>query len=63
MILSEAEYTDALACPGKDAVFPPMSHTAMTENYPGTYQSLLQIVHSCGERMNAQMEQHKNIVK
>ena len=63
MILSEAEYTDALASPGKDVVFPPMSHTSMTENYPGTYQSLLQIVHSCGERMNAQMEQHKNIVK
>lgn len=63
MILSEAEYTDALASSGKDAVYPPMSHTAMTENYPGTYQSLLQIIHSCGERMNAQMEQHKNIAK
>ena len=63
MILSEAEYTDALANCGKDTHFPPMSHTSMTENYPGTYQSLLQIVHSCGERINAQMEQHKNVVK
>ena len=63
MILSEAEYTDALANCGKDTQFPPMSHTSMTENYPGTYQSLLQIVHSCGERINAQMEQHKNVVK
>ena len=63
MILSEAEYTDALANCGKDTQFPPMSHTSMTENYPGTYQSLLQIVHSCGERINAQMEQHKTVVK
>ena len=63
MILSEAEYTDALACSGKDAVYPPMSHTAMTENYPGTYQSLLQIIHSCGERMNAQMEQHRDAAR
>ena len=63
MILSEAEYTDALANCGKDTQFPPMSHTSMTENYPGTYQSLLQIVYSCGERINAQMEQHKNVVK
>ena len=63
MILSEAEYTDALANCGKDTQFPPMSHTSMTENYPGTYQSLLQIVHSCVERINAQMEQHKNVVK
>ena len=63
MILSEAEYTDALASPGKDVVFPPMSHTSMTENYPGTYQSLLQIIHSCGERMNAQMEQHRDAAR
>ena len=63
MILSEAEYADALASSGKDAQFPPMSHTAMSENYPGTYQSLLQIIHSCGERINAQVEQHKNVTK
>jgi transcriptional regulator with XRE-family HTH domain len=63
MILSETEYVDALATMGKDAQFPPMSHSAMTENYPGTYQSLLQIVHACGERMSAQAEQHKSAVK
>lgn len=63
MILSETEYVDALASAGKDAQYPPMSHTAMTENYPGTYQSLLQIIHSCGERINAQVEQHQNAVK
>ncbi len=63
MLLSETEYVDALATAGKETVYPNMSHTAMTENYPGTYQSLLQIIHSCGERMNAQVEQHKSAVK
>lgn len=63
MILSEAEYMDALATAGKDAQFPAMSHLAMTENYPGTYQSLLQIIHSTGERMSAQLKQHQDAVK
>ena len=63
MILSETEYVDALATAGKNTKFPPMSHLAMTENYPGTYQSLLQIIHSCGERMNAQVKQHRDAVK
>lgn len=63
MILSETEYVDALALVGKDDQFPDMSHPVMTETYPGTYQSLLQIIHSCGERMNAQMAQHHDAVK
>ncbi len=61
MILSESEYIETLAACGKDTEFPPMSHTSMTENYPGSYQSLLQIIHSCGERMIAQLENHRNI--
>lgn len=63
MILSETEYVDALATAGKDAKFPNMSHPAMTETYPGTYQSLLQIIHSCEERMNGQFEQHRKASK
>ena len=63
MILSKTEYVEALSTLGKDAKFPPMSHLAMTENYPGTYQSLLQIIHSCGERMSAQIKQHQSAVK
>ena len=63
MILSETEYVDALAAAGRESEFPDMSHTVMTETYPGTYQSLLQIIHSCGERMNAQVAQHQDAVK
>ena len=63
MILSETEYTDALATLWKDTQFPDMSHPVMTQTYPGTYQSLLQIIHSTGERMSAQLEQHKKASK
>lgn len=63
MILSETEYVDALYTMEKGTQFPDMSHTTMTEAYPGTYQSLLQIIHSCGERMNAQLEQHRDATK
>lgn len=63
MILSQAEYVDALVLESDPGDFPDMSHLTMTETYPGTYQSLLQIIHSCGERMNAQMAQHRDAVK
>ncbi len=58
LIMTEAEYLAALANPGKDAKFPSMDHSAMQEAYPGTYQSLLQIVHSCGERLNGEMSSY-----
>lgn len=58
LIMSEAEYVDALANVGKDTKFPPMSHDEMVAAYPGTYQSLLQIVHTCGERLNGEMASH-----
>lgn len=58
MIMSEAEYVEALNSMGKDAKFPPMDHASMKEAYPGTYQSLLQIVHTCGERLNGEMSSH-----
>ncbi len=59
LAMNEAEYLDALDNPGRDAKFPAMDHNAMKEAYPGTYQSLLQIVHSCGERLNAAMSAHR----
>ena len=53
MIHAETELVDALATYAKDkGEFPGMSHAALTENYPGHYQSLLQIIHSTGERIN-----------
>ena len=36
--------------------FPPMHNDALMENYPGLYQSLLQIIHNTGERVNRRME-------
>ena len=58
LIMSEAEYVEALSFPGKGVQFPPMDHASMKEAYPGTYQSLLQIVHTCGERINSEMAGH-----
>lgn len=53
MLCSEVEYVDALDAYAKDkAAFPDMSHGALSEAYPGHYQSLLQIIHTTGERIN-----------
>ena len=53
MICAEADYTEALAAHVKDkGTFPPMNNDALMENYPGLYQSLLQIIHNTGERIN-----------
>lgn len=59
MILTEMEYTTALYGQRKEPEqFPEMSHDALTSAYPGAYQSLLQIVHVCGERLNREMADH-----
>lgn len=59
MILSETEYVATLCGQRKQPQhFPDMSHDAMTSAYPGTYQSLLQIVHVCGERLNKELNSH-----
>lgn len=58
MILTEAEYVEALAAERKNPAFPAMSHDEMAADYPGTYQSLLQIIHVCGERLNGEMSDH-----
>lgn len=55
MTYSEADYVDALAEQLREngaESFPPMNNDALAEAYPGTYQSLLQIVHATGERIN-----------
>ena len=60
MICAEAEYVDALAAHAKEkGTFPPMNNDALTENYPGLYQSLLQIIHTTGERINRRLEARK----
>ena len=59
MTYSEADYVDALTeqlrqCGAES--FPAMNNDALAEAYPGTYQSLLQIIHTTGERINYNLE-------
>ena len=62
MICAEADYTEALAAHVKDkGNFPPMNNDALMENYPGTYQSLLQIIHNTGGRITACVQERKTI--
>lgn len=54
MKCSEAELADALAARVKEkAPMPDMSNDALARDYPVLYQSLLQIVHGTGERVNS----------
>lgn len=63
LILTETEYAEALSGQAKEGGFPPMSHDEMAAAYPGTYQSLLQIIHTCGERLNGEMRSHSGNTK
>ena len=62
MINSEADYLDALTdrvkAEGKE-VIPPMNNDALAGAYPAAYQSLLQIVHTTGERVNKALASRK----
>ena len=52
MTCSEVEYVEALAQHAKEkGTFPAMNHDALMQNYPGPYQSILQIIHTTGERI------------
>lgn len=56
MKCSEAELADALAAHVKaKGELPDLSNDALAKNYPVLYQSLLQIVHNTGERVNGLM--------
>ena len=63
MYYSESQYLEGIYCERKKGNFPDLSHDAMSEAYPGTYQSLLQIVHTCGERLNAEQACYREHVK
>lgn len=63
MYYSESQYLDGIHCERKKGNFPDLSHDAMSAAYPGTYQSLLQIVHSCGERLNAESSFYREQIK
>lgn len=60
MKCSEAELADALAARVKEkAPMPDMSNDALARDYPVLYQSLLQIVHGTGERVNSLLSGRK----
>ena len=53
MELSRVELEDALAQHVKEkGKMPEMDHTALARDYPVLYQSMLQLIHNSGERMN-----------
>lgn len=57
MTLSQSDYQDALdAAVREKKPFPDLSHDAMAQAYPGVYQSLLQIVHASGVRVNQELD-------
>lgn len=63
MILSEMDYIDGLMSERKSGKFPPMSHDEMVRVYPGTYQSLLQVIHVSEGRLNGELSHHRETTK
>lgn len=62
LIISQSMYVQALDEHRKEkGTFPPMNHDALVENYPGAYQSLLQIIHNTGGRITATQEHRKGL--
>lgn len=62
MVYSEADYLDALSRHGKEygrESFPAMNNDALHQGYPQACQSLLQIVHTTGERVNKALESRR----
>ena len=57
MKCSEAELVDALA--KEKGKIPAISHDELAKNCPVLYQSLLQVVHGTGERINAMLGARK----
>ena len=62
MTYAEADYLDALSQQvkekGRDS-FPIINNDTLAQSYPGAHQSLLQIVHTTGERVNKTLAQRK----
>lgn len=57
MTLSECDYVDALEQAVREKKsFPDLSHDTLAGRYPGVYQSLLQIIHSTGGRVNSELD-------
>lgn len=64
MTLSQADYQDALAaCVREKREFPDLSHDTLAREYPGVYQSLLQIVHTTGQRVNNELDLRERLAE
>lgn len=60
MICCESDFVDALCAHVREkGTFPEMDHAALSATYPGPYQSLLQIVHTTGERISRNVRDHR----
>lgn len=60
MYVNEGQFVTGVYSERKNGNFPDLSHDAMSKAYPGTYQSLLQIIHSCNERLNHESVQFRD---
>lgn len=58
MIYAEVDFLDTLVADAKEHPAPLINNKALSENYPGTYQSMLQIIHNTGTRMHRQIQVH-----
>jgi transcriptional regulator with XRE-family HTH domain len=63
LMLTETDYVEALHEGQKEGVMPSMSHDDMAAQFPGTYQSLLQVIHACGGRMSGLMTNYSKNLK
>lgn len=62
MINAQVDYMEGLDTYNKDkGEYPPMNHNALTQEYPGLYQSLLQIIHTTSDRINKKTAFRKEI--
>lgn len=62
MTLSECDYIDALdQAKRQKQPFPDLSHDTLAQAYPGVYQSLLQVVHSTGKRVNNELDMRERM--
>ena len=59
MTYSEVDFVDALEVNAREFPVPEISDAVLRVDYPGTYQSMLQIIHNTGKRMHRQLELHE----
>ena len=59
-IYSEVDFADTLLADAKEYPAPLISNDILMQEYPGTYQSMLQIIHNTGERMRKEMERRSS---